>query len=318
MTSSSEITRRLFTSGAVYWLVLGLVVAGLAQRGDAQELEARRWSHLPLGANIAGGAYAYTRGDILFNPVLRIEDVELDLSVGGFAYIRSFELLGKSTRIDFLQGYADAKWSGLLDGVPASARRIGWTDTTLRFAMQLYGAPPLEGKGFADYRAAVAPCETIVGVGLAVKLPTGHYEKDKLLNLGSNRFTFRPQLGVVHNRGKWSMELTAAAWLFTDNDEFFGGGKLESDPLYTLQGHVVYTFRPGLWVGAGVGYGFGAESTFNGVGKDDEKGNLVFGVSLGIPINRQWGVKIGYIGMRTQESVGIDSDTLAIGVSFLW
>ncbi len=78
---------------------------------------------------------------------------------------------------------------------------------------RMFGAPPLEGKEFADYRTAVAPSETIMGLGLAVRLPTGNYEKDKLLNLGSNRFTIRPQLGVVHNRGKWSMEVTASALL---------------------------------------------------------------------------------------------------------
>ena len=299
-------------------IIAGFFMAVASDRCDGQELEPRRWSHLPLGTNIGGGGYTFSSGEIAFDPVLRLEDVELDLHAGAFMYVRSFELLGKSARIDFLQGYADAKWSGLLNGVPASAHRIGWTDTNLRFAMQLFGAPPLEGKEFADYRAAVAPCETIVGVGLAVRLPTGHYREDKLLNLGTNRFTIRPQLGVVHNHGKWSMELTGSAWIFTENNDFFGGGELENEPLFSLQGHVVYSIRPGLWLAAGAGYGWGAESTLNGVEKRDKKGNLVFGASLGIPINRQWGAKISYIGMRSQESVGIDSDAVVVGFSFVW
>ena len=85
------------------------------------------------------------------------------------------------------------------------------------------------------------------------------------------RFTFRPQLVVVHNRGPWSFEATAIASLYTDNDEFFDGNELEQDAFYTLEGHVVYTFRPGLWVGAGAGYGYGGESTVNGKGKGDRK-----------------------------------------------
>ena len=67
--------------------------------------------------------------------------------------------------------------------------------------MNLYGAPPLKGKEFAAYRAKV-DVETIVGTALVVHLPTGDYMDDKLINLGSNRFTFWPQFGVVHNRGK--------------------------------------------------------------------------------------------------------------------
>ena len=74
--------------------------------------------------------------------------------------------------------------------------------------------------------------------------------EDKLINLGNNRFTFRPQFGVLHNRGKWAMELTTAAWLYTDNDEFFNGRHLEQDPFFTADSHLIYTFRPGLWLSA--------------------------------------------------------------------
>jgi hypothetical protein len=81
---------------------------------------------------------------------------------------------------------------------------------------------------------------------LVVQLPTGDYMDEKLINLGTNRFTFRPQLGVVHNRGKWSMELTGAVYLYTDNDDFFNGNKLEQDPYYTIQTHLIYAFRPGV------------------------------------------------------------------------
>ena len=43
--------------------------------------------------------------------------------------------------------------------------------------------------------------------------------------------------------------MTASSWFYTDNDQFFNGNYLEQNPLYTVQGHVDYTFRPGLWVG---------------------------------------------------------------------
>lgn len=299
-------------------LAVALILAAWVPQCRALDLQPRRWSHLPVGMSFAGAGYAYTNGDIAFDPVLLLEDVEFDMHAGAISYIHTFAILGKSARIDLLQGYADAKWTGLVDGVPASTRRTGFSDTNLRFAMQLFGAPPMKGKEFRAYRAAIADCETVVGIGLVLQIPTGHYEEDKLLNLGSNRFTIRPQLGVVHNRGKWSMELTGSAWIYTDNDDFFGGNTLELNPLYTFQGHLVYTFRPGLWLGAGVGYGFGGESTLNGVGKDDRKGNLGWGVRMGIPINKQVGLTIGYLGLSRRVPVGIDSDTVIVGLSFRW
>ena len=298
-------------------LALCIALHALAFSSQAQELEPRRWSHLPTGTHVAGAGYAYTSGDIVFNPVLRIEDAEADLHTFAAKYIQTFELLGKSVRFDLTQSYHSGRWEGLLDGVPASTERNGLSDTVVRFSVPLVGAPLLRGKDFAAYRAA-RQSETIVGMGLAVQLPTGLYYSDKLINLGSNRYTFRPQLGVVHNRGKWSTELTGAIWLFTDNDDFFDGNRLENDPLYTIQGHVVYTSRPGLWLAGGAGYGYGAESTLNGVQKGDRRESLVLGGSLGYPLTRRLGAKVGYLCSRTQTSLGADTDTVVGAMSFLW
>jgi len=270
-----------------------------------------------MGANFAGGGYAYTEADISVDPVLRIENVKMEMHTWALKYIRTFELFQKSARIGFAQGFQEERWTGLLDGVPTSIKRSGLSDSVLRFAINLYGAPPLEGKEFAAYRATV-DVETIVGTALVVHLPTGDYMDDKLINLGTNRFTFRPQLGVVHNRGKWSMELTGSVWLYTDNDDFFNGNELEKDPFYTLQTHLIYTFRPGLWAAAGAGYGYGGESTVSGVDKNDRRENLAWVLSAGYSITRQLGVKVAYLGFRAQESVGRDTDSISVSFSVFW
>ena len=298
--------------------MVAVVVAGAALPAQSQELEPRRWSHLPTDGHFAGVGYAYTTGDIGLDPVLLAEDVKLDMHTVAAKYIYSFELFDHSARFDIAQGYQNAQWSGLVDGMPTTTRRIGMADTVLRFSTSLFGAPPLKGKEFADYRIEMKDSETIVGAGLALHLPTGHYLSDRLLNLGSNRFTFRPQLGAVHNRGPWSLELTGASWIFTDNDDFSGGNQLEQDPLYTLQTHLIYSFRPGLWVGTGLAYGSGLDSTLNGIGKNDSRRNLGWGISLGYPITPKFGIKIGYIGLQTLEDIGADLDTVTAGFSFLW
>jgi Putative MetA-pathway of phenol degradation len=289
----------------------------LAQPCLAQDIEPRRWSHLPLGGNFGGLAYAYTEGDIFLNPVLRIEDGDFEMNTAALKYIHAFELLGKSARIDLLQMYQSGSWSGLVNGTPAAIDREGWADTTVRLAVNLYGAPPLEREEFIEYRKATQT-ETIVGAGLVMTLPTGEYFEDKLINLGANRYSFTPQFGVVHTRGKWTMELSTSVTFYTDNDEFFNGRQLEEDPLFIGQGHLIYNFMPGLWLGASAGYGYGGESTIDQVSADDRKGNLGFGLSAGIPVNRNFGFKISYIGIRTQEPVGSDNDTFTISCSLQW
>ena len=299
------------------WCLCVFLILGLPILCFAQELEPRRWSHLPTGKNFIGGGYAYTEADIFLDPVLRIEDGEMEMHTWALKYIRTFELLQKSARIDFTQAYQDGRYTGLLNGVPTSIKRSGLADSVLRFAINLYGAPPLEGKKFAAYRAK-ANVETVFGTALVVQLPTGDYMDDKLINLGTNRFTFRPQLGVVHNRGKWSMELTGEVYLYTDNDDFFNGNRLEQDPYYTIQTHLVYTFFPGLWTAAGAGYGYGGKSTISGEKKNDRRENLAWALSFGFPITRQLGVKVIYLAIRSQESIGQDTDSIGVGFSIFW
>jgi hypothetical protein len=283
----------------------------------AEELEPRRWAHLPIDTNFFGAGYAYTKADISFDPVLKIEDAKANIDTWAAKYIRTFSLFDKSARVDFLQGYQEGHWKGLLDGEPKSVRRKGWADSVIRFAINLYGAPPLKGRDFALYRAETE-VETIIGAGLAVQLPTGEYMDDKLINLGTNRFTLRPQLGLVHTRGKWSTEITGLVELYSDNNDFFNGRKLEQDPLYLIHAHLVYAFRPGLWSSASAGYDYGGRTTIDGERKDDRKQDLGWALSFGFPITRQMGAKLVYIGTRSQESTGADSNSIIMSVSLNW
>jgi len=284
---------------------------------SAQDLDPRRWSHIPIDVNYAGAGYAYTSADVFFDPVLELKDVTLDLHTFAAKYLRTFKLLNRSARVEFTAPYQSASWEGMLGDTPASTSREGFADPQARVAINLVGGPPLKAREFGAYRAAT-PVETIVGAGLTVQLPLGYYKSDKLLNLGENRYTIRPELGVEHRRGKWMTELTGSAAIFTDNDDFFNGNEREQDPFYIVQGLLSYTFRPGLWTGAGLGYGFGGESSINGVDKDDRKGNIVSGWVLGVPISKAMGVKFAYLHSKAQESTGSDSDTFAVAASVLW
>lgn len=299
------------------WLLVCLFCGGLAFPCFALEPEPRKWNHLPLGTNFAGVGYVYAEADIFADPALLLENVEMELHTWAAKYIRTFELFEKSARFDLTQAYQEGRWTGLLNGVSASTSRKGWSDTFLRLAVNLYGAPPLSGKEFADYRSNVKN-ETIVGIALTVRLPTGKYMDDKLINLGQNRIVFRPQFGVIHTREKWTVEVTGEVAFYTDNDDFFNGKTLEQKPLYIIHAHLIHTFRPGLWVGASLGYDYGGENSIDGIDKNNRKQEIGWAFSLGYPINRSSGIKVAYVGTRTQESTGFDSDMLTTSLSFLW
>src|SRR5688572_2540640 len=224
---------------ALAWL-LPWVCASPAAFG--QDLEARRWTHLPVGTNILGIGYAATDGDLAFDPALKIEDAEFEIHTATLAFSRYFEMFGETARIDVLLPYQYGHWKGLVDGDPASVRRDGMADPFLRISYNLVGAPAIEPKEFPGYRKEHG-IATALGAAIEVRLPLGEYNDDKLINLGQNRFAIAPQVGLLHTHLDWSFELTGTTIFYTENRDFFGGNELDQDPLFALQTHVVKTFE---------------------------------------------------------------------------
>jgi hypothetical protein len=294
----------LLGAAACLWLLSSGVAA-------AQDVEPRRWTPFPVGTNVLGIGYAYGEGDIFFDPVLRIDDADFRIHSAIASYVHTFEFLEKATRVDAQIPFHYGRWEGSVDGVPRSLRRRGFGDPRIRLSIGLLGPPAMEREEFAEYLARQTS-DTTVGLAVAVRLPLGEYKDDTLINLGQNRFRIRPQLGVLHRRGPWSYELTGSTFFFTKNDDFFNGMELEQDPLYAVQAHVVRTFTKGHWVSLGIAYGWAGETQIDGVNKDDEKGNLLLGVSFGFRVGRSQGIAVRYLAGRTRKDTGQDTDGLAL------
>jgi hypothetical protein len=265
----------------------------LSGQAPAQDIEPRRWTPIPLGVNVVGAGYGHTSGEIFVDPVLRIEDAEFDADTVGVSYVRSFSLAGKSARFDALLPWSSVRWSGLLDGQPAATERTGLADPRLRLSVILGGPPAMEAGKLRSYMAG-RPVHTEFGAAISITLPWGEYFDDKLLNLGQNRLTIRPQIGIVHTRGPWSYELTGSTFVFGDNDDFF--------------------FKPGLWASLSAGYGWGGRYTLDGE-RRNERADFLAAFSVGFPLGRRQGLKIAYLRSETREATGSESDTLAIAWS---
>ena len=165
-------------------LVASLLLLMATSALQAQDLEPRRWTHMPTGINVLGLGTSYAEGDIYFDPVLQLEDVEVEMAGVGLVYLRTFNFLGKSARADFMLPYATGNWRGLLEGEPAKTRRNGFRDPRVRLSVLLYGAPAETMQEFAKSPKS----NTVVGAAISLKIPLGEYYPEKLINLGSNRW----------------------------------------------------------------------------------------------------------------------------------
>ena len=292
-----------------------LALVGLPALGLAQDLEPRRWTHLPVGTNILGVGYAFTSGDLSFDPVLQVQDARVEMQTATASYTRYFALGERTARLDLVVPMQSGRWDGLVSGTPTSVAREGLGDPVVRLSANFFGAPALPGQDFADYRRQHS-VQTSVGAALEVKLPLGEYQDDKLLNLGANRFYISPQLGVLHTSGEWSYELTGTTYFFTDNNDFFNGSTLEQDPLFAVQAHVVKTFGQDWWISAGAAYSWAGESTINGTPKNDERSTLLSGFSFGMRVNASQSVRFAYIRTDSLNDLGSDTDSFGLGWSF--
>lgn len=286
------------------WTAVLVLLAAAGAHG--QDLEPRRWTPLPPGLNVMGAGVVVTEGDVYFDPALQIRDATVDAQVVGLTYVRSFSLAGKLARFDVGVPWQHSKYRGLLEGEPASASRVGLMDPTFRLSVILAGAEP----------DPTAKSSTVFGAALAVIAPLGEYREEFLINLGQNRWVFRPQAGVVHTRGRWSWELTGSGYFFTENDEFFGGQTRKQDPLYAVQGHVIYSLpRQGHWTSLSIGFGGNGQSIIDGNRVDVDQRLSLAALSYGMPIGRTQSFKIAYVRSRTNTENGSDTDSIAIAWS---
>lgn len=285
----------------------------LCLNSSAQDLEPRRWTPVPLDIQVVGIGYGFASGDIEFDPVIQVENTKFTLHVIGASYVKSFKVADKLARFDIKVPWASGEWQGLVASKPTEVKRVGLLDPIFRISINLLGSPALKSDKLIPYFKG-KKSNTILGIALSVTAPLGEYHNDKLINLGQNRYVIRPQIGLLHTQNKWSYELTGSIFIYTDNNDFFGGNSRKQNPLYTIQGHVIHSLDAGKWISISAGYGIGGDSKIENVNKNDKKHALLSAFSFGMPISRAQSIKLSYIYQTSNSSIGLDSNSLA----FAW
>lgn len=277
-----------------------------------QELEPRAYSPNPTGTNFVLLVYGRTQGDVLVDSSLPFRDVSATLNATSLLYGRTFGLFGRSATVGVGVPYAWGSVEGEVGETFTRITRSGLSDARMRLALNLLGGPALSPAEFARRRP-----HTSVGTSLVLQAPTGQYDGAKLINLGSNRWSLKPELGVSHPMGRLYVELYAGAWLFTTNDDFFGGQVREQDPIGAFQVHASYSFRPRLWLAADATYYTGGSTTLDGVAKDDGLSNSRIGLTAAFPLGRRQSLKVAWASGVTTR-IGGDFDAFSVAWQVLW
>lgn len=284
------------------------LLALVAMGAKGQVIEPRTYTNAPAGLNFLVTGYNFIQGDVGTDPGLPIEDTKVELHSTFFAYARSLDLFGKSAKFDVVQPYTWASGRATAKGQFNEREVSGPADTRFRFQVNLYGAPALSMKDFVNYRQ-----DAIVGASVEVTAPSGQYNEDKLLNIGNNRWSIRPEIGISKALGPLILELAGSIQFYTANNDFLGSRVREQDPIYSLQGHLIYSFGKGIWFAVDGTFYTGGQTIVDGVKSGSKLENSRAGVTLSLPVNRHNSVKLFF---NTGVSVRTGSDFNAVGINW--
>ncbi len=277
-----------------------------------QQLEPGAYSVSPVGVNIFLISNNLSWGDLNFDPTLPIEDASATVNTTGIGYVRALNFFGRSANIGVVLPITAGNVEGIYIGEYTKVDRFGLRDPSIRFAVNLYGAPAMNLEQFARYRQ-----KTNIGFSAVIAPPLGQYDSSKLINLGANRWTFKPEFAISQAFRRWTLELYAGAWLFTDNTDFFGGKTRKQDPIASAQIHLIYTIKPRLWISVNGNFYTGGRTTVDGGLNQDLQKNSRVGTTIAIPLNPRQSLKIAY-SRGAFTTIGADFDSLAFAYQYIW
>jgi hypothetical protein len=293
-------------------MVAMIALLFVAVQAHGGEIEPRAYVNTPVGINFLLTGYAYTDGGLSTPGSSPIKDAQLTMNTGVLAYARSLDVWGKSGKFDVILPYSNLSGSAMVAGQERERHISGLHDPLFRFSVNLFGAPALSVEEFASYQQDI-----IVGASVQVSAPLGQYDKEKLVNLGNNRWFVKPDIGISKAWGAFTLELSTGAYFFTKNNDYFGGTTLKQDPLLTTQAHATYNIGRGVWAALSWTYDYGGRTTVDGERTDTFYSNSRLGATLAIPVNRHNSIKL-YGSTSLHTSAGTQFDLVGVVWQYRW
>ena len=282
-----------------FQLLLSVAIeVGSLQIVSAQDLSPRAYVITPLHSNAITLTWSFYDGSINYNGALPVSGATGTYSVPIFSYYHAFSFFGRSANVVAALPYAAGNFQGTVMGAGTHLYRSGLLDSVYRFSVNLKGGPAMPVEKYVKWRQKV-----LLGVSLKVVAPTGQYDPTKLINWGTNRWSFKPEFGYSQRwGGKWVLDGYFGVWFFTTNSDFwsrniyFAGTRSQSQsPIGALEGHLSYDFKPRLWASLDGNFWFGGKTTVNGVQDPlSEEKNSRIGGTVAIPITRHQSLKFSY------------------------
>jgi hypothetical protein len=296
------------------WLILLSCIFFIWKFSPAfsQDLEPRAYTNIPRGLNFVLTGYSYSQGGVVFDPTIPLQNADIHIHGTVFAYARSIKVGPMSGKVDVILPYGWLSGSAEYDGQVVTREVSGLADPRIRMSVNFIGAPSLPLSGFKDYKQ-----NFVAGASLQIFLPLGQYDPSRLVNLGTNRFTIKPELGMSKAIGHMQLELTGGIAFHTVNNDFYNGKTRSQAPIGSLQGHINYNFKKGVWAAIDGTYYWGGHTTVDGIQGDDLQKNTRLGLTVAIPLGIHQSIKIN-LSTGVSTRTGSDYDVAGLMWQYRW
>jgi hypothetical protein len=247
----------------------------------AQFTDPHTYDNSPVGINQLELSYAYAHANASIDTSLIVPGAKFDLNQGTIDYTRYF---GFDRRLMWVKGSVPvASLAGSVTGSKISGSVTGTGDSSYEVAMLLKGGPALSVAQFENYQPT-----TTLAISLSITAPTGLYQPNRLLNLGSDRWSFKPEVALSHPFGperKWEFDAYANAGFYTDNTSYRGSEILRQEALPGFEGHISYSFNDSLWASLDTRYSFRGATAVGGVDQNNRQQNFILGSEMNVALN---------------------------------
>ena len=263
----------------------------------AQDLAPRAYLITPMHSNAATLTYSFFEGNLAFEGTVPITGATARAHVPIFSYYHSFSFLGRSANFTAVLPYGVGNFHGTVVGAELQAYRSGLLAPTFRLSVNLLGGSAMNVNQFTKWRQ-----KRILGASFRFVPRAGQYDPTKLINFGTNRYAFKPELGYSQRWGHWILDAYGGAWFYTTNPVFFshnsfspGTNTQTQRPIGSFEGHLSYDFRPRLWVSLDGNFWFGGKTSLNGVSNSTTlQRNSRVGLTSSIPVSKHQSLKFSY------------------------
>lgn len=278
----------------------------------SQELEPRYYAVVPKKYNVAALSYTYTSGNIIGDATAVVQDLKVNSSAFGFGFVHTFGLFNKLARIQLAVPYILMSGNAKINGVDTSGSRNGFADARIKLGVNLLGSPAMLPAEFSRFKE-----ETVFGASLVVAVPIGQYFSEKLINLGTNRFAYKPEIGFSRRNGAFYFEVYTGVWLFGENNNYLGNHKLEQAPLFSIQTHFSYLFKSRKWIAVNAGLANGGQTKLDGTERGDAQNNFRLGGTFAMPLGKKHSLRI-LINTGVSTLRGGDFNTYSLAYTYGW